>query len=65
MTTATHADCPRCSSFQPVVWTPVTIAQADANDRVGDGFRAIFKGLEMKCRKCDFEITKIGTLETA
>ena len=52
--TATHVLCPRCSSFQPIIWTPVTVAQV-AGARIGE-----FKGLEMKCRACDFLITKVG-----
>ena len=56
MSECTHGFCPRCNSFQPLVWTPVTIAEVSGTE-IGE-----FKGLEMKCRNCDFDITKIGAV---
>lgn len=54
MADATHAFCPRCNRFEPAIFTSVKIAQVSGTE-VGE-----FEGLELKCRACQFEITKVG-----
>lgn len=51
----THGFCPRCNSFQPIVWRNVKVCEIYVTGMVAE-----FNGLEMVCRACDFEITKIG-----
>lgn len=57
MTDATHALCPKCSQYAPVIWTKFTKAEVHSNGKVG-----WFDGLEMKCRLCQFKITDIGVV---
>jgi len=57
MATATHAFCPRCNQFEPMIWTNVIIAEVHVDGRIGR-----FEGLELKCRVCQFEITKVGVV---
>lgn len=57
MSEVTHAKCPRCNSFEPVIWTHVKIAEVHATGEVGE-----FVGMECKCRTCQFEITSLGSV---
>lgn len=55
MTDATHAKCPRCNRFEPIIFTPTIIEEVYPDGRVGR-----IDGLALKCRACQFEITIIG-----
>ena len=58
MSTATHALCPRCQRYEPMIWTQIRIAEVHGDGRIGG-----FEGLEMKCRVCQFVITNVGTVK--
>ena len=54
---ASHAYCKKCSTVQPVLWTPfdsVTIVVP---------YSRRFIGMEAVCEVCEFLIAKIGRLE--
>lgn len=57
---ATHVHCPRCNSFEPMVWDWVKIVRPRVG---GDSVRFdTFEGGAVRCRTCQFEITKIVRL---
>lgn len=53
----THAKCPRCNSYQPVVWRAIRIEQPRTDGAVNG-----FQGMECICRSCDFSIAELGSI---
>lgn len=53
---ASHAYCKRCASYQPVLWSHITVAVPYANMSGHWEFR----GMECKCENCDFHIAQLG-----
>jgi len=50
----THVFCPRCNGFHPIITSQIkTVTLGRTVDT--------FEGLEIKCRSCQFEVTKMGT----
>ena len=47
--------CPKCRAYRELIWNQIDTATTQA-----DGQMTTFKGLSMRCRICDFEITKVG-----
>ena len=55
MSECKDAYCRKCRNFTEVIWSQVEIATVHQN-----GAMHTFKGLEMRCSLCDYEITKVG-----
>ncbi len=55
---ATHCLCPRCNSYQPMIWEWTKTGKMTLDGRIGP----TFEGGKVRCRTCQFEATQIGTV---
>jgi hypothetical protein len=57
MSDVTHAKCPRCNSYQPIVWRHIKVEQPRS-----DGIVNGFEGMEAVCLSCDFSVAELGSV---
>lgn len=56
MSDVTHAKCPRCSTYEPIVWRNIKVEQPRT-----DGVWLGFEGMEAVCRSCGFTVAELGS----